>query len=246
MLASSLQGGIESDDVISLVSFLLVGVCEAIGVLLAYRIFADLVRSEAVFTPNQIKRLKGIALVFVALFIIELVCPTGDMLLAEANAGYLGLENEASTVSSMPRLNLSSLLFAAVFYCASAIFEYASLLQQASDETIGPSAPRAHSGLEGSSAQRKAPSCIVGKGPSAFPGSLHALARRPSAWAKGRAALGHDASPCSLATTRQSPTPKAKASGSHPYRPRTRWREEVRRGSCCSQRSAAIRPWRST
>ncbi len=136
LLASSLQGGIESDDVISLVSFLLVGVCEAIGVLLAYRIFADLVRSEAVFTPNQIKRLKGIALVFVALFIIELVCPTGDMLLAEANAGYLGLENEASTVSSMPRLNLSSLLFAAVFYCASAIFEYASLLQQASDETI--------------------------------------------------------------------------------------------------------------
>lgn len=104
--------------------------------MLAYRIFADLVQNEAIFTANQIKRLKGIALVFVVLFAIELVFPTSDMLLAGADAGYVGLASDNGVTLDMPTLNLGSLLFAAVFYCASAIFEYASLLQQASDETI--------------------------------------------------------------------------------------------------------------
>ena len=136
LLVSSIQDEIIGSTAVSLASFFLMGVFEAIGVMLAYRIFADLVQNEAIFTANQIKRLKGIALVFVVLFAIELVFPTSDMLLAGADAGYVGLASDNGVTLDMPTLNLGSLLFAAVFYCASAIFEYASLLQQASDETI--------------------------------------------------------------------------------------------------------------
>lgn len=103
---------------------------------MAYRIFADLVQNDAVFSRTQIKRLKRIALIFVLLFAIELVLPASDLLFTNGAVGSFGLVEIDNALSSMPRLNLSSLLFAAVFYCASAIFEYASLLQQASDETI--------------------------------------------------------------------------------------------------------------
>lgn len=136
LLASSIQGGMGENAAISLASFLLTGICEAVGVILAYRIFADLVQNDAVFSRTQIKRLKGIALIFVLLFAIELVLPASDLLFTNGAVGSFGLVEIDNALSSMPRLNLSSLLFAAVFYCASAIFEYASLLQQASDETI--------------------------------------------------------------------------------------------------------------
>lgn len=136
VLTLAIQNGLDSASGVSLASFLLMGICEAFGALLAYRIFADLVRNEAIFTMPQIRRLKGIALVFVALFAIELIFPTSSIFMLGAEEGFVGLVNDSTAIPSMPRLNLSSLLFAAVFYCASAIFEYASLLQQASDETI--------------------------------------------------------------------------------------------------------------
>lgn len=136
LLISSFQSGIDGGAASSLITFFLIGACEAVGAFLAYKIFDDLVRNEAVFTPAQVKRLKGIALVFIVLFAVELIAPNNLMLLSGGEASYVGLANDSSAIPSMPRLNLSSLLFAAVFYCASAIFEYASLLQQASDETI--------------------------------------------------------------------------------------------------------------
>lgn len=136
LLIASLQTGFGGEESASLIAFFLIGACEAVGALMAYRFFSELVRDDAVFTSSQIKRLRRIALVFVVLFVLELVSPSSSMVMADGGAGQIGLVGDAASFPSAPRINLSSLLFAAVFYCAAAIFEYASLLQQASDETI--------------------------------------------------------------------------------------------------------------
>lgn len=136
LLVSALQGEAPGSAMGSLVSFLMTGLCGGAGAFLAYRIFDDIVRNESVFTANQISRLKSIALIFVLLFAIELIFPTGNMIINASGIEGIGIVNDATSFANAPRLNLSSLLFAAVFYCASAIFESASLLQQASDETI--------------------------------------------------------------------------------------------------------------
>lgn len=136
LLVLSIQNGLQTNTVVALISLLATGTCGGIGAFLGYRIFDDLVRNDAVFTAGQVKRLRAIALVFVLLFVIELAIPSNGLIMAYGGVGDVGIVDDALSYAGAPKINLSSLLFAAVFYCAAAIFEYASLLQQASDETI--------------------------------------------------------------------------------------------------------------
>ena len=136
LLVLSLQRGIEGTTMAALVGFLATGICGGVGAFLAYKIFDDLVRRDAIFTARQVKRLKVIALIFALLFVIELLLPSSSLIIDSGGMEVVGLVDDSASYIDTPKLNLGSLLFAAVFYCASAIFEYASLLQQASDETI--------------------------------------------------------------------------------------------------------------
>ena len=87
-------------------------------------IFRDISRAETPFVKSHSNRLKVISLIIITLTIIV---PPLQMLLTLIFAP--GVRANAS-------INISNLVFAAVFYCLAMIFEYGAELQQFSDEAL--------------------------------------------------------------------------------------------------------------
>lgn len=87
-------------------------------------IFRDISRDDHPFSRKHSDRLKIIALLVIALV---LVVPPFQMLLTM----IIAPDSHAGA-----SINLSGLVYSAVFYCLALIFEYGAELQQLSDETL--------------------------------------------------------------------------------------------------------------
>lgn len=134
LLASMMGAGFETMGASCAYTFLY-GALVVVFLLTMVRIFSDVVQGRAPFSENQANRLRLIAVLALLLVILELVFTTSMSYNIIPEVGYsLGI-NDAYPADSI-NLNVGMLAFSAIMYSLSALFRYAALLQQLSDDTV--------------------------------------------------------------------------------------------------------------
>lgn len=99
------------------------------------RIFAEASQGRAPFSEKQADRLRLIALLALLLFLLEAVFTAVVSYNLIPEVGYSIGINDAYPTDSI-NLNVGMLAFSAIMYSLSALFRYAALLQQLSDDTV--------------------------------------------------------------------------------------------------------------
>lgn len=121
---------------VSTVAYLILYGVLVLGVLGTLKlIFRDIVKNRSPFSEQQADRLRFIAFLALMFVILEFAFTWGITYEVVPNAGYSVLINYGGTEPST-NINLGVLIFSAIMYSLSAIFRYAALLQQLSDETV--------------------------------------------------------------------------------------------------------------
>lgn len=98
-------------------------------------IFRDVVKVGALFSVAQANRLRLIAVFALALVLVDLVFDATAAYQVSALAGTAFDINGGESANTID-LNVSMLVFSGIMYSLSAIFRYAALLQQLSDDTV--------------------------------------------------------------------------------------------------------------
>ncbi|RFT91128.1 hypothetical protein [Adlercreutzia equolifaciens] len=99
------------------------------------QIFTDVVKGNEPLSVEQAHRLRFLAVMLFLLFILDLSYSAGVVLEVIPQAGYNIIVNDGIEKPTI-NLNIGMLVFSAIMYSLSAIFRYAALLQQLSDETV--------------------------------------------------------------------------------------------------------------
>lgn len=97
--------------------------------------FSDVFRGGKPFSLPQADRLSFIALVALVFVVVELLFTAGLSYDLIPEYGYSMVINDGNSEPTI-NLNIGMLVFSAIMYSLSAIFRYAALLQQLSDETV--------------------------------------------------------------------------------------------------------------
>lgn len=132
LVMSFAQLGAAGFDGMSLVAYIVLYGVLVLGVLL---IFKDAVNSETPFTEKQADRLRFIAFLALMFALLEFAFTLGVTFEVVPRIGYDVIVNRGST-EPVISINVGVLVFSAIMYSLSAIFRYAALLQQLSDETV--------------------------------------------------------------------------------------------------------------
>ena len=99
------------------------------------KIFSSVVKQAQPFSEKQADRLRLVALLALGLVILELVYTATVSYSVVPEVGYnIGI-NDAYPADSV-NLNAGMLVFSAIMYSLSALFRYAALLQQLSQDTV--------------------------------------------------------------------------------------------------------------
>ena len=98
-------------------------------------IFQEVVKGRPPFSEIQADRLRAIAIVSIAYVVLELLISFGCAFEPDPALGFGVAVNNGVDVPTL-NLNIGMLVFSAIMYSLSAIFRYAALLQQLSDETV--------------------------------------------------------------------------------------------------------------
>ena len=131
LVMSFAQLGAAGFDGMSLVAYIVLYGVLVLGVLAMLKlIFKDAVNSETPFTEKQADRLRFIAFLALMFALLEFAFTLGV-----PRIGYDVIVNRGST-EPVISINVGVLVFSAIMYSLSAIFRYAALLQQLSDETV--------------------------------------------------------------------------------------------------------------
>ena len=132
LVMSFAQLGAAGFDGMSLVAYIVL----VLGVLAMLKlIFKDAVNSETPFTEKQADRLRFIAFLALMFALLEFAFTLGVTFEVVPRIGYDVIVNRGST-EPVISINVGVLVFSAIMYSLSAIFRYAALLQQLSDETV--------------------------------------------------------------------------------------------------------------
>lgn len=99
------------------------------------QLFGDVVKDEPPFSGIQADRLKAIAVVALAYFFLDLLFSAGFIYEPNPDLGFGMILNNGIAEPTL-NLNVGMLAFSAIMYSLSAIFRYAALLQQLSDDTV--------------------------------------------------------------------------------------------------------------
>lgn len=97
--------------------------------------FSDIVKGGKPFSVRQARRLQIIALVALLFVVLELIFSYGMAYEVIPSAGIDILINNGASEPTV-NLNIGMLVFSGIMYSLSAIFRYAALLQQLSDDTV--------------------------------------------------------------------------------------------------------------
>lgn len=120
-----------------LISCLIFGFLMAVAIRFATLIFADVAKGESPFTTCQVKRIRWVAIVFLIYVVIEAIVPSGLASVVQNEALHVGYRiSEAPLDVPVFKVNFGMLGAAVIFYCLSLVFEYGTLLQRLSDETL--------------------------------------------------------------------------------------------------------------
>lgn len=130
------QLGVLGFDGTSLIAYIVFYGVLVLGVLIMLKlIFRDAINNETPFTEKQADRLRFIAFLALMFALLELAFTLGVTFEAIPSIGYDVVVNRGST-EPVISINVGVLVFSAIMYSLSAIFRYAALLQQLSDETV--------------------------------------------------------------------------------------------------------------
>lgn len=136
LVMSFAQLGAAGFDGMSLVAYIVLYGVLVLGVLAMLKlIFKDAVNSETPFTEKQADRLRFIAFLALMFALLEFAFTLGVTFEVVPRIGYDVIVNRGST-EPVISINVGVLVFSAIMYSLSAIFRYAALLQQLSDETV--------------------------------------------------------------------------------------------------------------
>lgn len=127
--------GISSSGVLPFVMCIVFGLLIGTLIRIATLVFVDVAKGESPFTKRQVKRIRWVAIIFLAYAVIEMVFPSGQASLVQEGSLHVGY-SVASETSDSIYINPGMLGAAIIFYCLSLVFEYGTLLQQLSDETL--------------------------------------------------------------------------------------------------------------
>lgn len=99
------------------------------------KLFEEVVQGSPPFSEMQADRLRSISVIALAFVVLDLLMSFGfnHELLPEFGFGMVANDGIAEPTIN---LNVGMLAFSAIMYSLSAIFRYAALLQQLSDETV--------------------------------------------------------------------------------------------------------------
>lgn len=128
--------GADAANVVVVVFVGVMGAIIAFVLWIAYRVFDDVSKGESPFSRVQVKRIRWVAYVLLLYAVIDMLFPTGEAFLMQEGSFHF-----AYTVANGPNnpsisINIGTLATAIIFYCLSLVFEYGTLLQQLSDETL--------------------------------------------------------------------------------------------------------------
>lgn len=136
LVMSFAQLGAAGFDGMSLVAYIVLYGVLVLGVLAMLKlIFNDAVNSETPFTEKQADRLRFIAVPCAHVCTSRICIYPRVTFEVVPRIGYDVIVNRGST-EPVISINVGVLVFSAIMYSLSAIFRYAALLQQLSDETV--------------------------------------------------------------------------------------------------------------
>lgn len=99
------------------------------------KLFDGVGREEAPFSEAQADRLQSIAVIALAIVVLDFLISIGFVFEPAPEIGFGMVANDGVAEPTI-NLNIGMLAFSAIMYSLSAIFRYAALLQQLSDETV--------------------------------------------------------------------------------------------------------------
>lgn len=99
------------------------------------KLFNEVVVSEAPFSEKQADFLRAIAVIALSCFVLDALFSFGFIFEPAPEIGFGMVANDGIAEPTL-NFNVGMLAFSAIMYSLSAIFRYAALLQQLSDETV--------------------------------------------------------------------------------------------------------------
>lgn len=136
ILITLLNGQETSSSVIASVVYTTVGGGFAILILWNFSLlFEAVVKGDPPLSEIQADRLKAIAIIAAAYVILDLLFSVRFIYEPNPDLGFGMILNNGIAEPTI-NLNVGMLAFSAIMYSLSAIFRYAALLQQLSDETV--------------------------------------------------------------------------------------------------------------
>lgn len=99
------------------------------------QIFNEVVKGNPPFSEAQADRLRTIAIIAMSYVVLDLLISIGFVFEPMPELGFAVVANDGNIEPTI-NLNIGMLVFSAIMYSLSAIFRYAALLQQLSDETV--------------------------------------------------------------------------------------------------------------
>ncbi|MEQ3361855.1 hypothetical protein, partial [Raoultibacter massiliensis] len=93
-------------------------------------------RSISAAIITQVKRIRTMALLMIWLAVLELTMSAGSAILFLQSGIEIQVVGTTDLGGSVVKINGGAIFMAAVLYCLSVFFEYGSLLQQLTDETM--------------------------------------------------------------------------------------------------------------
>lgn len=99
------------------------------------KLFDGVGREDAPFSSSQADRLQTIAVIALAVVILDFLISIGFIFEPAPEIGFGMVANNGVAEPTL-NINIGMLAFSAIMYSLSAVFRYAALLQQLSDETV--------------------------------------------------------------------------------------------------------------
>ena len=124
------------EEMLSLVSVVVMGPLVAYLIKIGSDVFLDVVRGESPFTSIRSIRMRKVAVVLLVYAVLEAILSPGFAAILQMGGLDLGYRVTESLLGPSIPINMGVLLVAATLWALSLVFEYGVLLQELSDDTI--------------------------------------------------------------------------------------------------------------
>ena len=124
------------EDILSLLSVVVMGPLVAALVKIGSNVFLDVVRGESPFTMSQSNRMRRVAIILLIYAVFEAILSPGFVTTLQLGGLDIGYRITESPLEPSIPINAGVLLVAAALWAVSLVFEYGVLLQEFSDETL--------------------------------------------------------------------------------------------------------------